>query len=196
MGLWKPVQATRAPAADGAGLDFRPAGLAETTTRQPAYGDEAAPESPSPPLPARTAFILATLAAIGLLASMSTRLARVVSDVRWTLSARARTARSPSSRAKDGRSRTFPRWSWDYAGSMRFLRALAALSRTVFEKPRRASAIAIAAGTRPRPSFRSPRGVVASHLPVNRYRREDVGFCAFAVALAVAVGLLVAFLTS
>jgi hypothetical protein len=195
MGFWKPVQATRAPvpAARG-GLAFRPTGLAETTTRQsPAYVDQAAPESPSPPLRARTAFLLATLAGIGLLASMSTSLARIVSDVRWALSARVRTARPPSSRANDGRSRTFRPRSWDYARSMRVVPALAALARTVFQTPRRA--FAIAAGTRARPSFRSPRGIVAFHPSVNRHRRDDVAFYAFAVAVALAVGLLVAFTT-
>jgi hypothetical protein len=198
MGFWKPVQATRAPvpAARG-GLAFRPTGLAETTTRQsPAYVDQAAPESPSPPLRARTAFLLATLAGIGLLASMSTSLARIVSDVRWALSARVRTARPPSSRANDTRSRTFRPRSRDYARSMRVVPALAALARTVFQTPRRAFAFAIAAGTRARPSFRSPRGIVAFHLSVNRYRRDDVAFYAFAVAVAFAVGLLVAFTTS
>jgi hypothetical protein len=194
LGLWQPMQVPRAPApAGGRGVGLRPTGLAESTGRElPAYRDQAAPRPPRPPLSARTAFLLATLAAaIALLGSVATKLARAVSDARWARSARVRPARPPPSRADGARSLRFRPLIWDHARSKRLVSALAVLPRTLSQTPRRV-AIAVAAGTRARLSFRWPRDVVAFHFAVSRYGRAEVAVYVLAIALGAAVGWLVA----
>ena len=165
------------------GTSLRPAGLAEKDTRHLPDYDQARP-SPSPPLPAGTAFLFATLAAaIGLLALVARRVVRVVSGIRG---ARFRPARcSASPRAMDAPSRSLRVRRREYARSTRVVRWLAVVARALTRMPRGAVAPAIAVATRARTS--------SFHVRISHQAREDLTFYVLTVVLCVAVGYFVAF---
>ena len=165
----------------------RPTGLAEAATRHPRVEvDQVPSQSPGPPLRARTAFLVAALAAaIALLGSVATE-ARLLGDIWRRRFARVRRAPPLGKRADLARSRTPRPRPGGSARPMRVLPAFSVLPRTVSRTPRRALAIAIATGTRARPRFRSPRGIVAFHFAMSRHR-EELTVSVLAVALGVGV---------
>jgi hypothetical protein len=136
------------------------------------------------------------------------RAPRLVSDVLWARAARARRLRLLSERPNVARSQSFRLSPPDPPRPLTVIPALAVPERQASRRPRRLPAlgiavktlvtaiangtlaIAIAVGARARPSLRSPRGVVAFHLAVNR-KREEVTVSVLAVALGLAVAWLV-----
>jgi hypothetical protein len=192
LGLWKPAQAPRASTLVDAGwTSSPPTGVAESATGNPSvFLDQAAPHPPSPPLRARTAFLLAAFAGVIGLVGWAAREHRIVYDARRGLSARVARVLPRVERANRARSQAgLPR----PRGARRppnAVPALAVRARTVFRAPRHALVFATAVATRARrPRLRPPSSVVAFHLTVHRHR-EEVTFSMLAVAVGVGLGYL------
>jgi len=193
LGVWQPVRVSDASMpGDERGLGSPPTGLAERSGDPRLHFDQAPARPPSPPLRARTAFLLATFALlVGLLGSVATE-RRLVSDFRRALSARLPRAHLPSGRANRARSQTIRPRPRQTPHAMHVISALAVLPGRFSQTGRRALALALASlRSRARPSFRLPRGVMAFQM--GRYR-EQVTVSLVAVALGVAAGCLVVLL--
>jgi hypothetical protein len=182
LGLWEPIAPARMSVqVDDGRIGSRPTGLAENASsdRSAAYLDQAR-QPPSPPLPARTAFISSTVAAaIALLLIAATKLVKIVRRGRSTLFVPAReTSFSPGNGVEGALRRR------DRTASKRVVQTLVVMSTAMSGTAVRAMARAITVAARTRP--------VAFHFGIGPEARQDVTLYLLAVVLAVAVGLLAA----